>query len=738
MPLSSFAMFDRTETLEAIRSACLGIRGESGVLICAHKSGKSFLLDHIYESRGAPDLIFCRVNPDMLLAEQTPTAGSLDQAFLHHLLRRLHLELERLTEEPVQDEARLSNELCENETHLVELGGGPDQSARRALLTQNVEALRVRLREIRTIQKIVSKAAELLEQETIGNSAVASLIERLAVARKRMVLLIDDYHCVVKGGMLSDSIFTLLRGASREGTVITIATSPMSLMDRALHNGNESRSALFNHFRAQVLRPFKDHQANQFLDWLSGDQPPLTSQEKDYLRGLSGGSPYFLRNSHEEFMRRGRPQNGPEREQMESEIEQNLGGALRDLLTRCSPARRAIVSDVASENGGLPMGPDVRALLDDGYLVEVPGGYRISSRLLAGFIRQQPKPDMSDGVTATVSLPYRIFPTALFYAHPESCTLVTFRLHNPTSSRIKVVVRCELVGLSDEFLEEVEVEPDDCKIVGLTVVLREEAVRKLVDPQFRQLNYSAEMSANDPRHFLARANKPLRVMPLDYYVFARTDMTRERLVEFSWLIAAWINHSDRRLEDIRMRARERLRRPEGFCAYTTNDPDRVLEIVESLYDALKAHGLVYDNSALVFHREHEEFAQRVRLPGRVLQHKAGNCLETCVVFANLLSASDLHPIILFLPGHAIAGWKERDAANAGWQFIETTGIGSDSFSQAHRKGQEQYEGVRSLCEKWLTRPSAEIRNAAEFAIPVDIHHIKQEKQLGELPSHHDE
>src|SRR6267142_5071739 len=101
-------VFDRVDIIETIRSACLGERGESGVLVCSHKSGKSFLLDHIYATLGTPDLIFCWVNLDVLRAEQGAQAGPLDQTFLKQFLRRLSLGLKRWVEDHIdeRDEAK--------------------------------------------------------------------------------------------------------------------------------------------------------------------------------------------------------------------------------------------------------------------------------------------------------------------------------------------------------------------------------------------------------------------------------------------------------------------------------------------------------------------------------------------------------------------------------------------------------------------------------------------------------
>jgi hypothetical protein len=81
------------------------------------------------------------------------------------------------------------------------------------------------------------------------------------------------------------------------------------------------------------------------------------------------------------------------------------------------------------------------------------------------------------------------------------------------------------------------------------------------------------------------------------------------------------------------------------------------------------------------------FAQRTRLPAEVLQSKNAQCLEGTILFATLLEAIGLEPIIVRVPGHAFVGWKpnQRDGAKPGdIAFVETTMVHNAKFEDATR------------------------------------------------------
>ena len=65
-------------------------------------------------------------------------------------------------------------------------------------------------------------------------------------------------------------------------------------------------------------------------------------------------------------------------------------------------------------------------------------------------------------------------------------------------------------------------------------------------------------------------------------------------------------------------------------------------------------GLRYVSDTFAFNRSEGNY-QYVRMPDRVLDDRNGNCLELCILYASLLEAMGLEPVLAFIPGHALVG-----------------------------------------------------------------------------------
>jgi len=102
--------------------------------------------------------------------------------------------------------------------------------------------------------------------------------------------------------------------------------------------------------------------------------------------------------------------------------------------------------------------------------------------------------------------------------------------------------------------------------------------------------------------------------------------------------------------------------------------------VQTIFEALKEHGIIYVNSVIDF-RPLTYGGQRVRLPKEVLQEKQANCFDGTLLFASLLEACSLNPQIILSPTHAFVGWETLEGSDD-WEYVETTVIGYKSFEEA--------------------------------------------------------
>jgi hypothetical protein len=106
--------------------------------------------------------------------------------------------------------------------------------------------------------------------------------------------------------------------------------------------------------------------------------------------------------------------------------------------------------------------------------------------------------------------------------------------------------------------------------------------------------------------------------------------------------------------------------------------------VKALFDELKARGMTYVMDPDV--TAEESFVQRTRLPAEVLASTNAQCLDGTLLFATLMEAIGIRPIVVLVPGHAFVGWhtvaKDGTKVTGEPLFVETTMVGNSSFEDA--------------------------------------------------------
>ncbi|MGP9609440.1 DUF4011 domain-containing protein [Corynebacterium sp. AOP36-E1-14] len=78
---------------------------------------------------------------------------------------------------------------------------------------------------------------------------------------------------------------------------------------------------------------------------------------------------------------------------------------------------------------------------------------------------------------------------------------------------------------------------------------------------------------------------------------------------------------------------------------------RVTEIAAAVFEALRGHDIRYINPPASF----EQTGQRVRRSSEVLTTRLGTCIDLSVAFGAVAEQCGLHPVVIMIPGHAMAG-----------------------------------------------------------------------------------
>ena len=219
---------------------------------------------------------------------------------------------------------------------------------------------------------------------------------------------------------------------------------------------------------------------------------------------------------------------------------------------------------------------------------------------------------------------------------------------------VRVKVSGELIADSECILDSVP--------SGMTVRVNDVDVKPDLD-KLRELTESVETTftltvGETPQNF------PLRLLAFDEWagVGVRPEM-----------LASFVTPNAPQLSRVLVKAASILENLTGSSSldeYQTQDPNRARAQVAAVYEALREEGFVYSAPPASY----EKTGQRVRLADRVLDEKLGTCLDLSVLFASVLEASGLHPLLVLQQGHMYIGcWLVYEYApysvSDDWSFL---------------------------------------------------------------------
>ena len=160
--------------------------------------------------------------------------------------------------------------------------------------------------------------------------------------------------------------------------------------------------------------------------------------------------------------------------------------------------------------------------------------------------------------------------------------------------------------------------------------------------------------------------------------------------------------------------------------YQSNDPARVDQIVEGLYEAVRAREIGYINppAGWDLQSNSETAGQRVRLPGEVLGDGLGTCLDTTVLMASLIEVAGLRPVLVIVPGHAFVGYwryESRRGDDGPEARFSTPAVSARDALTFIESGLLQVVETTTLCAGHITQPFAKAVTRAHSTL--DDHEV---------------
>lgn len=290
----------------------------------------------------------------------------------------------------------------------------------------------------------------------------------------------------------------------------------------------------------------------------------------------------------------------------------------------------------------------------------------------------------------------RTMPTAYCYNLSASdFPFVTVTLDNTASGSedITVLVSAVVDNYSDPDTTAVHVVAREKKHVSLLPSLRPRMIATLNDIQPAILRVVVERNTA-PKEVIDTQTYPIRLHARNTALLAlkKPDGSIEDLSDY---MAAWVTPRHPEVEKLLPKAARHHPRQElvGYVADANTLSELAIPVREqarAFFNVLRDIDLVYVDSADLAVTS-EQVTQHIRLPGDTLgMGGAANCIDASVLFASLLMAASIDPILVLVPGHSFVGWHIWQGVNQ-YEFLEMTETKKGDFDAAQQAAQRRYD-----------------------------------------------
>lgn len=183
------------------------------------------------------------------------------------------------------------------------------------------------------------------------------------------------------------------------------------------------------------------------------------------------------------------------------------------------------------------------------------------------------------------------------------------------------------------------------------------------------------------------------------------------------LIACFVTPNDPIVKYYTQNLQEKILK--GEAASVTNKPEDGVRFLTGIYEATRKAHMVYSGTKGIPQStdDVQSMVQQVRLPREVITGNTGLCIELSTLYASVLSAAGLNPVIYMIPGHAYPGFR----MNGQYYAIEATGINGEGLGGI-ASAEKAFETGQKQLQEFIQR--------AQMGDPrytlVDIHAINQQ------------
>lgn len=143
--------------------------------------------------------------------------------------------------------------------------------------------------------------------------------------------------------------------------------------------------------------------------------------------------------------------------------------------------------------------------------------------------------------------------------------------------------------------------------------------------------------------------------------------------------AAYVNEEHPMIDQL-LREALNTRLINRFVGYQTGNPEIVDKQVYALWNILQKRNFKYSSISYSSLSSNVVYSQRVRTLDDALASSQINCVDGSILFASLLRAINIDPILVRIPGHMFVGYY-TDSSHKDMNFLETTIIGDVNMDE---------------------------------------------------------
>lgn len=253
-----------------------------------------------------------------------------------------------------------------------------------------------------------------------------------------------------------------------------------------------------------------------------------------------------------------------------------------------------------------------------------------------------------------------------YLGNPKSCIAIQIKSRS-AYSRVRIEV-AETPFFSRSISEFVLDKPRKEYIIYPDIIWNYEALKNISQAEPISVAITVEMNGED----LGQRVRTFSVRSINECLLGYVSKGT-KFHDTGLFFAAYVNEENPMIDKL-LREALNTRIVNRFLGYQSTAPGAVDKQVYALWNVLQKRKFRYSSVSNTSLSSNVVYSQRVRTFDDALESSQINCVDGTVLFASLLRAINIDPILVRTPGHMFVGYY-TDSSHKGMNFLETTMIG---------------------------------------------------------------